>query len=58
VLRDADRASRAVVTLLVDDLDERLSCALASSPSDALSAIRWSPKMRRNADPNERESGQ
>jgi catechol 2,3-dioxygenase-like lactoylglutathione lyase family enzyme len=27
VLRDADRAGRAVVTLLVDDLDERLAAA-------------------------------
>ena len=29
VLRDADRAGRAVVTLLVDDLDERLAAAAA-----------------------------
>jgi catechol 2,3-dioxygenase-like lactoylglutathione lyase family enzyme len=29
VLRDADRAGRAVVTLLVDDLDERLAKAAA-----------------------------
>jgi len=30
VLRDADRAGRAVVTLLVDDLDERLAAAAAT----------------------------
>jgi catechol 2,3-dioxygenase-like lactoylglutathione lyase family enzyme len=29
VLRDADRAGRAVVTLLVDDLDERLAAVVA-----------------------------
>jgi catechol 2,3-dioxygenase-like lactoylglutathione lyase family enzyme len=29
VLRDVDRAGRAVVTLLVDDLDERLAAAAA-----------------------------
>ena len=29
VLRDADRAGRAVVTLLVDDLDQRLAAAAA-----------------------------
>jgi hypothetical protein len=29
VLRDADRAGSAVVTLLVDDLDERLAAAAA-----------------------------
>jgi catechol 2,3-dioxygenase-like lactoylglutathione lyase family enzyme len=29
VLRDPDRAGRAVVTLLVDDLDERLAAAAA-----------------------------
>lgn len=29
VVRDADRAGRAVVTLLVDDLDERLAAAAA-----------------------------
>jgi catechol 2,3-dioxygenase-like lactoylglutathione lyase family enzyme len=29
VLRDADRAGRAVVTLLVDDLDEWLAAAAA-----------------------------
>jgi len=30
VLRDADRAGRAVVTLLVDDLDEQLAAAAAA----------------------------
>ncbi len=30
VLRDAERAGRAVVTLLVDDLDERLAAAAAA----------------------------
>ena len=30
VLRDADRAGRALVTLLVDDLDERLAAAAAA----------------------------
>jgi len=30
VLRDADRAGRAVVTLLVDDFDERLAAAMSA----------------------------
>ena len=30
VLRDADRAGRAMVTILVDDLDERLAAAAAA----------------------------
>jgi catechol 2,3-dioxygenase-like lactoylglutathione lyase family enzyme len=34
VLRDADRAGKAVVTLLVDDLDERLAAAVARGIED------------------------